>query len=344
MKILETVLGLFFLSAITCNGQITLRKVSDELIFNAPPFAQCHASTIVEVTPNKFMSAAFGGTGEGNKDVCIWLSTQENGEWSKPVKMADGIINDTLRYPCWNPVLFKAKEGKLFLFYKVGPSPNTWWGMFRTSTNNGKTWTSPERLPEGILGPIKNKPVQLADGTILSPSSCETKESWKVHIEKSTDLGKTWQFIPVDPKTEFNIIQPSILIHPNNKLQILCRSRNNAIIQAYSEDNGNSWGVFTKTDLPNPSSGTDAVTLKNGWNLLVYNPTIQGRGARAKLNVAVSKDGIKWSDAFILENEERGEFSYPAVIQTKDGKVHITYTYNRVNVKHVVLEEAKGMH
>jgi len=342
MKILGRVLGLLFLSSITCTGQITLHKVSDELLFNAPPFAQCHASTIMEVTPEKFMSAAFGGTGEGNKDVCIWLSTKENGEWGKPVKMADGIINDTLRYPCWNPVLFKAKEGKLFLFYKVGPSPSTWWGMVRTSTNDGKTWTSPERLPEGILGPIKDKPVQLANGTILSPSSSETKESnWKAHIEKSTDLGKTWQFIPVDLKTEFSIIQPTILIHPNNKLQIMCRSRSNVILQAYSEDNGNNWGAFTKTELPNPNSGIDAVTLKNEWHLLVYNPTIQGRGGRAKLNVEISKDGVKWSDAVILENEEQGEFSYPAVIQAKDGKVHITYTYKRINVKHVVLEEAK---
>ena len=341
MKISGTVSGLLLLSAITCIGQITLQKVSDELIFNAPPFAQCHASTIVEVSPKKFMSAAFGGTREGNKDVCIWLSTSENGVWSQPVKIADGIINDTLRYPCWNPVLFKAKEGKLFLFYKVGPSPSTWWGMVRTSNNDGKTWTSPERLPEGILGPIKNKPVQLANGTILSPSSSETKESWKAHIEKSTDLGKTWQLIPVDPETEFNVIQPSILIHPNNKLQILCRSKNNAVVQAYSDNNGNTWGAFTKTDLPNPNSGTDAVTLKNGWHLLVYNPTIQGKGGRAKLNVAISKDGIKWSDAVILENKEQGEFSYPAIIQAKDGKVHITYTYNRVNVKHVVIDEGK---
>ena len=341
MKILETVIVLLFLSAITCIGQITFHKVSDELIFNAPPFAQCHASTIVEVTPGKFMSAAFGGTRERNKDVCIWLTTKEDGEWGKPVKMADGIMNDTLRYPCWNPVLFKAKEGKLFLFYKVGPSPILWWGMFRISTNDGKTWASPERLPEGILGPIKNKPIQLANGTILSPSSSETRESWKVHIEKSTDLGKTWQLILVDPKTEFNVIQPSILIHSNNKLQILCRSKNNVIVQAYSENNGNNWGALTKTDLPNPSSGTDAVTLKNGWHLLVYNPTIRGRGGRAKLYVAVSKDGINWSDVVILENEEQGEFSYPAVIQAENGKVHITYTYNRINVKHVVLEETK---
>ena len=341
MKILGISLALFFSGIIPCTGQINLRVVSNDFIYSPAPFAECHASTIVEVTPKKYMAASFGGTREGNKDVCIWLSTMENGKWAQPVKMADGVINDTLRHPCWSPVLFKGKNGKLFLFYKVGPSPSTWWGMVRTSTNNGKTWTSPERLPDGILGPIKNKPVQLSNGTILSPSSSESDQGWKAHIEKSTDQGKTWQLIPVDNQSELNVIQPSILIHPNNKLQILCRSKESIVAEAYSTDNGNSWGKLTKTDLPNPNSGTDAVTLKNGWHVLIYNPTVRGKGGRAKLNVAVSKDGEKWSDAIVLENEERGEFSYPAVIQAKDGKIHITYTYNRKNVKHVILEEIK---
>ena len=155
------IMGLLALFTTNCAAQLTLNKVSEELIYNNPPFAQCHASTIVEHSPNKFMSAAFGGTREGDKDVCIWLSIKENGKWNEPIKMADGVINDTLRYPTWNPVLFKSKKGKLFLFYKEGPSPSTWWGMVRTSMNNGKTWEASYRLPEGILGPIKDKPIQL---------------------------------------------------------------------------------------------------------------------------------------------------------------------------------------
>jgi predicted neuraminidase len=339
LRLSATVLTLFF-PAITCLGQITLKKVSEELVFKSPPFTQCHASTIVEITPGKYMVAAFGGTAEGNKDVCIWSSISENGKWNEPSKMADGIINDTLRYPCWNPVLFRTREGKLFLWYKTGPSPRIWWGMVRTSTDAGRTWTSPERLPPGILGPIKNKPVQLPDGSILSGSSVETSQSWKVHLEKSVDSGRTWKVIPVDTGTKFYVIQPTILLHPDNKLQILCRSKNNAIVQAFSTDNGITWGTLTRTELPNPNSGIDAVTLKDGWFILAYNPTIQGNEEdRAKLNVAVSKDGIKWKDELILENESKGEFSYPAVIQTSDGKINIIYTYNRANIKHVVLEE-----
>lgn len=330
--------AIMILSAGLCSGQITLKKMSEDFVFHSQPFAQCHASTIVEVIPGKFMVAAFGGPGESDKNVCIWLASGSDGLWSVPVMAGDGVVNDTLRYACWNPVLFKSKAGRLFLFYKVGPKVIKWWGMVRKSDDEGKTWSSPERLPDGILGPIKNKPVQLADGSIIAPSSVETAEGWKVHIERSADGGNSWQFIPVDPETEFNVIQPTVLVHSGSNLQILCRSRSNLIVQAFSEDNGKSWSRITGTGLPNPNSGIDAVTLKNGWFLLVYNPTVQGKNDRSKLNVAVSRDGKNWSDSAVLENEEHGEYSYPAVIQAADGKIHITYTYNRVNIKHVVFE------
>ena len=337
-------IGVFCFSFMS-KAQNSWRITKQELIFSNAPFAQCHASTIVEVNPQKVMVAYFAGTDEGNKDVGIWLSTRVEGKWNQPVLFADGVINDTLRYPCWNPVLFKTKEGKVFLFYKVGPSPREWWGMVRTSTDDGATWTTAQKLPSGILGPIKNKPVQLADGTILSPSSTETRQSWKVHIERSTDLGATWQLIPVDPQTKFNVIQPTILYYGGSKLQMLCRSKDDRIIEASSDDNGKTWSTLSQTELPNPNSGIDAVTLKNGMHLLVYNPTTnsndKGFNDRAKLNVAMSKDGKQWTNVLVVENGTTQEYSYPAVIQTKDGKVHITYTYDRKNVKHVVLETEK---
>lgn len=334
-------------SSITGFSQLAWHKVSEELIFVNPPFKECHASTLVEVSPGHLMISCFGGTQEGKKDVTIWLTAQKKGKWERPVSMADGIIDDSLRFPCWNPVLFKDKEGKLFLFYKIGPKPSEWWGMVKTSDNNGKTWTSPERLPEGVLGPIKNKSIQLKDGTLLSPSSVEhksagTKETWKVYMERSSDLGKTWEIIPVDTNAGVRVIQPTILTYPDNRLQILCRSDQDRIMEAWSADQGKTWGKLSKLELPNPNSGIDAVTLKNGWQLLVYNPTIRGKewfNSRGKLNVTVSKDGKEWKDIAILENGEKEEFSYPAVIQTRDGKVHISYTYDRKNIKHVILQE-----
>ncbi len=134
---------------------------------------ECHASTI-EVSNGTVVSSWFGGTKEKNKDVGIWVSRRTNGKWSTPIEVVNGIQKDGTRYPCWNPVLFKPKGKPLYLFYKVGPSPQEWWGLYMTSSDDGKTWSKPVKLPDGILGPIKNQPIQMANGTILSPSSNET--------------------------------------------------------------------------------------------------------------------------------------------------------------------------
>ncbi|MDB5278312.1 MAG: sialidase [Ferruginibacter sp.] len=321
-------------------GQARWRVLLSEMIVQNPVFQECHASTIAEVAPGKLMASFFAGTGEGEKDVAIWLATCDHGKWTTPAVIADGIINDTLRYPCWNPVLFKSKDGKLFLFYKEGPRPFNWWGMVKTSDDNGVTWSLPERLATGILGPIKNKPVQMVDGTIFSPSSKEENDVWKVYIEKSTDKGNSWQLIPVDTGNAFRVIQPTILLYPHQRLQMLCRSNQDKIVQSWSNNNGQTWSKFSLTQLPNPNSGIDAVTLKGGVQMLVYNPATKGKewsNGRQKLHVAISKDGLNWKDIIVLENGTSEEFSYPAIIETTDGKVHITYTYDRKNIKHVVL-------
>lgn len=323
-------------------AQINLVKSAEKMVYDTPPFKECHASTIVEVDENNFLMAAFGGSREGKNDVSIWLSQGNGTVWKKPVLIDTGLAENKELYPCWNPVLFQSMEGTLSLFYKVGPSPREWWGMVKTSDDMGKTWSKGIRLPQDILGPIKNKPVQLADGTILSPSSTETRTSeglnWKVHIEKSVDDGKSWTKIPIDQQSPYDVIQPSILVLEDQRLQILCRSRDNAVMQAFSEDQGSTWSPVTPTELPNPNSGTDALTLSNGQHLLVYNPTKRGKNGRAKLAVAISQDGVDWKDVVMLEDQKNGEFSYPAVIESSDGKIHISYTYNRKNIKHVVLE------
>ncbi|KAA2241685.1 sialidase [Chitinophaga agrisoli] len=333
--------GILLFAVMAAYGQSGWEKTKEELIVDHAPFQQCHASTIVEYQKGKLMAAWFGGSHEGGKDVVIWASVLGKNGWSAPQTVADGIVNDTLRYPCWNPVLFMDKAQVLHLFYKVGPNPREWWGMTKISADGGTTWSATERLPDGILGPIKNKPVQLADGSILAPSSTESSRGWRAHLEHSADGGRSWQFIPIDTAGSYDVIQPSILQYADGRMQVLCRSKQGHVMQAWSDDKGLHWGQLSATTLLNPNSGTDAVTLRDGWQLIVYNPDIPGKqwyNGRAKLNVAVSKDGNTWNDVAILENGTREEYSYPAVIQTRDGKIHITYTYDRKNIKHVVLE------
>ena len=320
-----------------------------ELIFplNKRPTPECHASTLVE-TPSGMVAAWYGGTHEKNKDVGIWISHLVESKWSLPVEVANGIQDESLRYPCWNPVLFQALQEPLMLFYKVGPSPREWWGKIMTSQDQGRTWSAPRKLGESslghLIGPDKNKPVQMEDGSILCPSSTERIDQgqtfWKVHFEFTLDLGKSWEVIgPINDGIEFDAIQPSILTYESGAMQILCRTIQDVISESWSEDGGRTWSPMKATELPNPSAGTDALTLKDGRQLLVYNHSERGRQkpGRKILNVAISRDGKAWKPVMTLENQ-KGEYSYPAVIQSSDGLVHITYTYDRKSVKYVVID------
>ncbi|WP_212744280.1 sialidase family protein [Maribacter sp. ACAM166] len=331
--------------------------ISGKLIYplDDKPTPECHASTIVE-TKYGLVSAFFAGTEERNPDVGIRVSRLVDGEWTRPIEVVNGVENDSLRYPTWNPVLFQPKEGPLLLFYKVGPDPRTWWGMLITSNDGGKTWSKPTKMGSDekighLLGPIKNKPIQLADGTIISPTSIEYEigkddVDWMVYFEISKDNGKTWEVVgPINDGKEFDAIQPSILTYPDGRLQVLCRTMQDVIAQSWSEDNGKTWSKMTATSLPNPNSGTDAVTLEDGRQLLIYNHTTkkgEEPNNRNMLNLAVSDDGLNWTPVLTFETKPaQAGYSYPAIIQSSDGLVHITYTYLRQSVKHIVVDPSK---
>ena len=266
-----------------------------------------------------------------------------DGKWTEPVTVATGAEPDGRRFPCWNPVLTPWPDGTLRLFYKVGPSPARWWGMTMVSRDGGVTWSRATRLPDGILGPVKNKPVILPSGVIVSGSSTESADSvsrWRIHFELSADTGRTWTVVtPPAPAAgpEIDAIQPAILVHPGGRLQALGRTRSGFVFETWSPDAGKHWSPLTLTRFPNPNSGLDAVTLKDGRHLLVYNNTRRGR---SPLNVAISADGRAWKELLELETDP-GEYSYPAIIQAADGLVHITYTWNRNRIMHVVLDPAK---
>src|SRR5262249_39182997 len=162
-----------------------------KFIYEKAPFPSCHASTIVELPGKQLLAGWFGGTDEGEADVGIWTSRHDGKGWSPPVEVADGKVAPDKRLACSNPVLYRDARGALVLFYKVGPSPSGWWGMLQRSADEGRIWSAAERLPDGILGPIKNKPVLLKEGLLLCGSSTEDN-GWRVHLESTRDLGKTW--------------------------------------------------------------------------------------------------------------------------------------------------------
>jgi predicted neuraminidase len=352
--------------------------VRSEFIYDIASFPSAHASTIVE-TRSGLVAAWFGGTAERNPDVAIWVARHDGKQWSPPVEVANGVQSDGTRFPCWNPVLFQPPNGPLVLFYKVGPNPRAWWGLVRTSSDAGRTWSEPAKLPDGILGPIRAKPLLMADGTLLAGSSTE-HDGWIVHMERYTPglvspkpkgeggpvppkpknegglaapkpsgeggwttaaiaNPKAWEKTgPLNEAKDFGAIQPTILVHSHTRLQILNRSQQQVITEAWSEDGGRTWGRMTATVLPNPSAGIDAVRLQDKRFALIYNPTPKGR---ERLEIALSNDGKTWRRGVELENSSPGEYSYPAMIQTRDGMIHATYTWQRKRIKHVVVDPAR---
>lgn len=325
----------------------TLEPELEEFIFRDASFPSCHASTIVEVPTGDLLAAWFGGLREGDDSVEIWLSRKNNGSgnWTHPEQ-----FTDFPEIPCWNPVLFLDDSGILWLFFKIGPNPMSWVGAFSRSSDGGHSWGEIEYLPAGRVGPVRCKPLRLKNGVILAGTSIEAGRkkgshgpqpywSWASWVERSTDQGQTWAIHGpiVYPGVNFGLIQPTLWETASGQIRMLMRSTREIgqICQSSSNDEGITWTLAQKTGLPNPNSGIDAARLNDGRVILVYNHTESGR---SPLNLATSDDdGEDWNTPYILEGQP-GEFSYPAVIQSADGKVHITYTWNRVRIKHVVLD------
>ena len=305
-------------------------------IFETAPFVACHASTIVECEPDKYLAAWFAGTQEGAPDVRIWTARSDDGiRWTQP-----DVVAQEPGVPCWNPVLFRErKSGELILYYKIGSSPQSWSGFFRRSKDAGRTWGESYIMPAGLLGPSKNKPLQLEDGTVLSPTSVESYKNWACWVDRSVDGCRNWtRHGPIyHHKTAHGVTQPTLLKRRDGSLLLLARSRSiGQICMATSRDGGLTWSPAQEiADLPNPNSGIDAVTLADGRHVLVYNPSHIGR---TPLALAVSTDdGTTWKQSLVLE-QEPGEYSYPAIIQAADATLHITYSFNRTRIRHVTLE------
>ena len=384
--------------------------VKDQFLYEHTSFPQCHSGSIVELKDGDLLATYFGGKFEGNPDVCIWVSTKKKGSdtWSAPVLAGDGVfelgtpdallagINEETtpaevgpiketwpkhtaplkRKACYNPVLIQMPNNEVWLFYKVGARVSDWTGWIVKSKDGGRTWGKREALPEGYLGPIKNKPV-LMNNRLICGSSTE-KNGWKFHVEildlsdgtwktkpvaslpwkyvgpVRSELAKRTEDLPLNAGTNIGLeweipdsageidqngmrpidcIQPSILQLKDGRLQVLMRTRNGKLATSFSSDQGDTWSDVTLSEIPSNQSGTDAVTLKDGRHVVIYNnfETLPGtkKGVRTPLSIAVSEDGKHWRHVLTLEDSPISQYSYPAIIQGKDGMLHCVYTWRR---------------
>ena len=277
------------------------------------------------------------------------LAITTDGKFSPPSEgLGDGGLlsppseglGEAYREACWNPVLFETPTGELRLYFKIGPNVAGWKGWLVTSKDGGKTWSPRVQLPDSIYGPIKNKPV-LVNNRLISPCSDE-RHGWKCYFELSDDMGRTWRrtaFVEAD--SGVLAIQPTIIQLPDGRLEALCRTRSRHIGVTCSDDNGETWSRLQLIDTPNNNSGLDAVTLQDGTFALICNdwpiePDKQ-KGARTPLSILRSTDGVNWQHWVTLEDSPISQYSYPSMIQSRDGHLHVVYTWRRQRVKHVEL-------
>ncbi len=181
-------------------------------------------------------------------------------------------------------------------------------------------------------------PTVLPGGRILLPLYSDGYNLSLIAI--SDDGGKSWK--PSKPIVGYGNIQPSIVQKKDGSLVAFMRDNGDSpgkILKSISMDDGYTWTAAEKTDIPNPGTSVDAIKLKNGNWVMVYNDLEDGRYSVA---VSLSDDeGQTWKWTKRLERDEtkKGSFSYPSVIQTKDGLVHVTYSYrigeNKKTIKHL---------
>ncbi len=312
----------------------TLRFIWDEA-----PFPRAHASTLVQAPDGSLVAAWFGGSGEGRPDVGVWSSRKPlDGTWSPPRQLYKEPDQ-----PAWNPVLFRTGD-TIRLFFKVGPSPRSWSGAHMTSNTSGEEWSDPVWLPAGMLGPVRAKPITLANGDILAGTSLESYRTWSSWMEISRDGGESWsKHGPIlfgdRERDRRGTIQPTLLeIAPGVVRAFFRTNRMGRIATSISEDGGRTWAPLQLTDLDHPGAGIDTVRLDDGRSILIYNPSTT---RRTPLSLAVSfDDGVTWRDFLVVEALDegaRGELSYPAMIQDANGDLQITYTWNRRRIRHATV-------
>ena len=334
-----------------------------------PVWRQCHASTLLIAPGGELLCAWFAGTAEGTEDNAIWLARgHRHGDgWTfgEPERMSERVDAH------WNPVLGRAPDGGISLFFKVGRPISRWQTLVRRSPD-GRIWSPSTELVPGDIGgrgPVKNPPIVAADGTWVAPASVESAEAdgrpvvWDSFADISSDSGDTWHrsaLIGIDHETfpGAGVIQPTMWVGCDGQIVALLRSTSGFAWRSTSTDGGYSWTAAQPTSLPNNNSGLCAVALPGGTVVCAHNTSGVSWGPRNELVLSGSRDdGVTWERLCVIDRlagpdeviqgkdagvvtTGRSELSYPTVIVDSKhaGRVLVSYTRERRSIVVAALE------
>lgn len=337
-------------------AEITSRSVTPERapfrhegwVTPAQHVAAVHSSAICTLPSGDLLAVWYGGSREGAADVALFTSrlSPQARTWTPPVLVVDRALAETelarsVR-KLGNAVVFPDGRGLVWMVY-VSVSLGGWSGSslnVKTSRDDGRTWSESRRL---TLAPflnlstlVRNKPILAADGRIGLPVYHELafKFPQMLWLTPGPEGGVKDYRIRNLP-AQHGLIQPALVALGADRVLMVLRdrSRERRMRTAYSQDNGWTWSRPALTALPNPDSALDALRLRDGRILLVYNHAASGRD---NLQLAISADeGRTWRPGPLIEAAARKEYSYPAMVEAPDGRIHLTYTWERQRIKHV---------
>jgi predicted neuraminidase len=301
-----------------------------ETLFAAGLYPSCHAATLTELADGTLLAAWYAGTEEKAVDVAIYLSRRETDGWSAPVKVVD-----TPERSEGNPVLFSPGGDEVWFWYVTmfGGGWDRCRIYRRRSLDGGRSWDEPVALHERLGWMTRNKPLRRRDGRLLLPLYDE--RDWTSFCLISSDGGLTGE-VSTSMAAPCGLIQPTVVEFEDGQLVALLRTGGPGgwVWRSVSDDSGRTWTAPAPTSLPNPNCATDAVLLPDGWLVLCFNDSPL---ARTPLSLVLSPDrGISWPHRRTLESSP-GEYSYPALVQTGDGLLHVLYTYRRETISHVTV-------
>lgn len=323
----------------------------------APAGGQVHASTLLPLKDGGALVAWFQGSREGARDVAIWGAVRAaGGRWESPRLLADA----SSELPHWNPVLRRADDGRIELYFKVGANCADWRTFVAVSTDEGRTFSAPRELVAGDAtggrGPVRNKCLKLKSGRWLAPASRETDGRWRAFVDRSDDDGRTWTASAELANPEgVGVIQPTLWQSADGTVHAYLRSNAGRIYAADSTDDGASWSATRPTELPNNNSGIDLVKASDGKLYLAMNPVSGNWASRAVLDVMVSDDdGRNWTRFCRLAGTEAAtqgswggvtnpgeDYSYPAIVELKPGQLAVSYTHCRSRIAFQLLPTAR---
>jgi predicted neuraminidase len=315
---------------------------SAELIFEKIPEAAAHhASSITEAANGDLLVTWYGGSYESSDDEALYFARRRKGAryWDPP-----RMLLRNPEHPVGNAVIFTTRDGRVWIIWgRIEATqplrPHGGWDstrlMMRVSTDNGNTWSKDTLFPMDTAGWLpRNVAIRLQSGATMVPVSDERNNRDLSFFLITRDNGATWTRSENIPNSQPQGEQPAVAQRQDGSLLAFLRTAPR-LLQTESSD-GIRWSPAKVTGFKNPDAAISLCALNNGRLLLVWNNNERGR---SPLHIARSTDnGATWSPPLMLESNP-GEYSYPSVIQTRDGKIHVVYTYRRYSIKHVEFNE-----